>query len=152
ENKLMEFLAQSGNNPGGNIALLTAMPEDTQTAQRLEDLQRQLDQQGYHEIVVVSDASIPEGRIRVSTSEARVSSPDCPDWSYAHMENYRNARLSNYGCAHAVNLSKMVMDPNDLIAGKGDPRPDVERGRVVIEAYRAPTLTGGDSESSGGGQ
>lgn len=73
---------------------------------------------------------------------------DCPDWTYAHMANYRNTVLSNYGCAHANNFSKMVADPNDLIAGKGDSTPDAMRSSGIIEAYREPPApqTSGDSE------
>lgn len=82
-----------------------------------------------------------------------ISEANCPDWTYAHMANYRNSVMSNYGCAHATNLNKMVMDPNDLIAGTGDTRPDATRASGVIEVYREPpeqpASTGGESITQG---
>lgn len=152
ENRLTRFLAENGNNPGGNIALLAAAPDEAKTAERLGELRRQLERHGHVNLVIVADTTVPEDRVRVSASTVQVSAPDCPDWSNPYMANYRNAPLSNLGCAHAVNLSKMVQDPNDLVAGKSDNRPDAERGRGVIEAYRTPPVAGGGNTTAAGGQ
>lgn len=135
------FLDESGHNPGGNIALLAADTADELTAKRLLALRDSLHQHGYQDVLVAEDASVAAERIRISTSKAGVAAPDCPDWTYAHMANYRNTILSNHGCAHAVNLSKMVLDPNDLIAGKGGAGPDAERIEGIINLYRAAPLT-----------
>lgn len=153
EAALDEFLGETAHNPGGNIALLTASPDEEKTSQRLTDLRAQLSKRGYHEIVVLEDSTVPESRIRVSASKAHVNAPDCPDWTYAHMANYRNTVLSNHGCAHAVALTKMVENPHDLVSGKGDSGADALRGQGIIETYRAPpaapATTGGASQIGG---
>lgn len=138
EAELRAFLAGSSHNPGGNIALTAARPESPQTAERLDDLQRQLKEWGYPQVVVIADATVPDALIRVTSSEASVTAPECPDWSYGHMANYRNTTLSNFGCAQATNLTRMVEDPNDLVAGSGDSGADAERSTGVLETYRTP--------------
>lgn len=153
---LQDFLAQHGNNPGGNIALLAADPGEMKTAERLGDLRRQLEAAGYVNVVAVQDTAVPAERIRVSASELSVAAPDCPDWSDTHMENYRNAPLSNMGCASAVNFGKMVANPNDLAGGNTDHRPDATRTGAIIESYRTtvanPDSAGGAGQSITGGQ
>lgn len=144
------FLDESGHNPGGNIALLASDTADELTAKRLLALRDTLHQHGYQDVLVAEDASVPAERIRISASKAGVAAPDCPDWTYAHMANYRNTTLSNHGCAHAVNLSKMVLDPNDLIAGKGDTRPDADRVQGLMEFYRAAPVITTSGTSTGG--
>jgi pilus biogenesis lipoprotein CpaD len=137
---LKTFLAESGHNPGGNIALLYAPGDNPAIKERLDGLSRQLKEMGYPYVVAAEDGAVPAERIRLSTSTASVATPDCPDWTYSHMENYRNTTLSNLGCSHAVNLSKMVQDPNDLIAGKGNAGADALRSSGVIEFYREPPV------------
>lgn len=136
--KLQAFLAGHARNPGGNIALMAAAPDSPVTSERLADVKRQMHGWGYPSVVIVTHASVPRDRIRIGSSTATATAPDCPDWSYAHMANHRNSVLSNFGCAHATNLVRMVEDPNDLVAGTGDNSPDAQRGSGVIEVYRAP--------------
>lgn len=149
ERALQEFLLQHGNNPGGNIALLAAAPDEAKTSERLEDLRRQLEAAGYVNLVSVADNSVPADRIRVSASKLSVSPPDCPDWSDVHVENYRNAPLSNLGCASAVNLGAMVADPNDLTGGTTDHRPDATRSGAIIESYRGAVAESGSAGAPG---
>lgn len=153
ETALKAFLADNAANPGGNIALMTATPAAPKTDERVADLQRLLQQWGYPSVLIAEDMTVPTDRIRVSSSTATAHAPDCPDWSYGYMANYRNSVLSNFGCASATNLVRMVEDPNDLVAGTGDSGADAERSSGVIGAYRepptqAPTL-GGESQTGG---
>lgn len=138
EAELKAFLAQSAHNPGGNIALMSATPEKPQTAEQISGLRRLLQEWGYSEIAVVTTPHMPSDRIRVGGSKISARAPDCPDWSYAHMANYRNTVLSNFGCAHATNLVRMVEDPNDLVTGTGDSGADATRSSGVIDTYREP--------------
>lgn len=153
ERTLKAFLASTAANPGGNIALMAAPPHTPATAERLGDLRSRLQQWGYASVITVEDSGVPRDRIRVSSSTVTATAPDCPDWSYAHMENYRNSVLSNFGCAHATNLVRMVADPNDLVAGTGDSGADAQRTGGVLEVYRAPPFgipsTSGSSQTGG---
>ena len=136
---LKAFLAKSAHNPGGNISLMSATPEKPQTAERISGLRRLLQEWGYPEIAVITDPRVPSDLIRIGSSKVSANAPDdCPDWSYAHMANYRNTVLSNFGCAHATNLARMVEDPNDLVAGTGDSGADATRSSGVIDTYREP--------------
>lgn len=153
ENALREFLDKNAKNPGGNIGLMVATPGEAKTEERIGDLRRLLNTWGYSDVLVVKDSNVPAERIRVSSSTITATAPDCPDWSYGDMANYRNSVMSNFGCAHATNLVRMVEDPNDLIAGSGRSGADAERSSGVIEAYREPPAppqsTGGVSMTGG---
>jgi pilus biogenesis lipoprotein CpaD len=152
EANLMAFLDESAHNPDGNITLLTSTISEPVTQERLSDIRQLIKGQGHETVIAAPDPLVPANRIRVRASKVEVHAPDCPDWTYSHMANYRNTVLSNYGCAHATNLSKMVLDPNDLITGKGDASPDATRGSGVIEVYRTPAepaTTGGESQIQG---
>ena len=61
----------------------------------------------------------------------------CPDWSQTQTSNYLNEPHSNYGCAVNTNSAMQVADPNDLVRGHGDNRPDTEVTTRVVEDYRA---------------
>lgn len=61
----------------------------------------------------------------------------CPDWSQSQTSNYLNQPHSNYGCAVNTNSTLQVADPNDLVRGHGDNRPDSHISQRVIQQYRA---------------
>lgn len=75
--------------------------------------------------------------IAVDGNRAVVSVPNCPDWSNPHRSNFNNGTFSNFGCAHATNLVKMVEDPADLVAPDATGHANGERNAGVVQQYRA---------------
>lgn len=73
------------------------------------------------------------------TKELSLPHP-CPDWSQTQTSNYQNEPHSNFGCAVNTNSALHLDDPNDLIMGHGDNRPDTEITTRVIQEYRAGRL------------
>lgn len=156
EDALQAFLAKNGSNPGGNIALLSATPAVHTNQERISDIKQLMQEWGYNmPVIIAQDPNVPSDTIRVSSSRVEATAPDCPDWSYGYMANYRNSHMSNHGCATATNLVRMVEDPNDLVAGTGDSNADAERSSGIIDTYREPPAppptTGSQPLMSGGG-
>lgn len=71
--------------------------------------------------------------VRVLIGHYRVEIPDCPDSWQLYGTNPDNARDVTFGCATAVNLSRMAADPPDLQQGRTLSPGD---GQVLSEAVR----------------
>lgn len=82
------------------------------------------------------DRQLDPQTIEVVVRRAVVTVPGCPDWSKTPGNSYDNTVSSNFGCANANNLARMVADPADLARGR-DPGPaDGNYGAVSIQSYR----------------
>ncbi len=62
-------------------------------------------------------SSVP-GNVEIVTERYVSAPPSCPDWSRANILDNANSNSSNYGCATASNLARMVADPRDLVVGR----------------------------------
>ncbi|NQV54799.1 MAG: hypothetical protein HQ503_02985 [Rhodospirillales bacterium] len=75
-----------------------------------------------------------------------LSVPGCPDWTEDTRTTYANGVHSNFGCADATNLGMMVVNPNDVWAGRKLGPADGAYSVGAIERYRkgktTPLLTG----------
>lgn len=156
EAALHAFLVRDTANRSNieHIIVLAAQPATPHSRQRMTRLQQLLRQWGYRKAIETEHPAVPANRIRVHSNHTVAQIPEnCPDWSYDYMANYRNSVLSNFGCASATNLVRMVEDPNDLVAGTGDSGADAQRSSGVIEAYREPPspppTLGGESQTGG---
>ncbi|MGB1539673.1 MAG: CpaD family pilus assembly lipoprotein [Rickettsiales bacterium] len=98
--------------------------------------------QGKYESKKLKTEITREGTVKVSTEQ-------CPDWTAPYTANYHNTVHSNFGCAHAVNLGRMVEDPNDLIGGKGDPNTNAERSAHAVERYLSGESVDSEDSSTG---
>ncbi len=77
----------------------------------------------------------PGPAVSIIVSRYVVSLPGCPDWSDERF-TYNNVPTSNWGCANATNLGRMVARPEDLANGR-DPGPsDGQYGARSIDLYR----------------
>ena len=73
-------------------------------------------------------------------SGALIMPHPCPDWSAPADANRLNTVHSNFGCAVNRNSALQLADPNDLVRGHGDNRPDTITTTRVVERYRAGEL------------
>jgi pilus assembly protein CpaD len=78
-----------------------------------------------------------------------VTLPGCPDWTDRPGITWNNTTTRNWGCATAVNLGLMVVNPADL-ADPRDPGPiDGEFAVLAIQRYRAGETKPLDPEDVG---
>lgn len=75
--------------------------------------------------------------ISVVVQRYSVTLPACPDWSDLPGRSWNNTVSRNWGCATAVNLGLMVVDPADLAAGRTPGPMDGEAAVLAIQRYRA---------------
>jgi pilus assembly protein CpaD len=62
--------------------------------------------------------------------------PPCPDWSKPSGFDPGNTEASNFGCATATNLARMVADPADLVRGRELGPADGVREADAYRRYR----------------
>jgi pilus assembly protein CpaD len=93
-------------------------------------------------------AALPAGMARVVVTRLKVTPPDCPDWRRKSNPEIGASSMSNFGCATVSNLSLMVADPNDLIAGQTYAGPDGHTTSKAINVYREQKPTGSKSLSA----
>jgi len=77
----------------------------------------------------------PGQAVSVVVSRFVVSLPGCPDWSGERF-TYNNVPTSNWGCANAINLGRMIARPEDLVRGRAPGAFDGELGARSVELYR----------------
>ena len=108
-------------------------------------------------------------RVKVIVRRLVVTLPPCPDWTSLPGWNVNNTVSSNWSCASAINLGRMVADPGDLVRGRPMDPGDGEFFATAIENYRKgetkalspedvgqiesqqKTQSGGSSSSASGG-
>jgi len=74
--------------------------------------------------------------VDVATERWRPILPTCPDHSQLSILGSDNPDSSNYGCATATNLSLMVSDPRDLVAGETGGQTDGELAVSAVDRYK----------------
>lgn len=106
--------------------------------------------------VPVTAGSVAPGYLRVTITRATADVPGCPNWDRRRASSEVNATSSNFGCATNSNLAAMVADPNDLIKGSGNDRPDPSSATKPIRVYREKAPTGAgelkEAPTNGGGK
>jgi|GEM_PF-758361 len=99
-----------------------------------------------------------EGDIAVTARHIRAKATGCPDWRRANLMDLSEVSSSNFGCATADNLARMIADPRELAVGRAlAPAPGTTAAGGVAR-YNAdkvkPLLkrnTSGGGGSGGGG-
>ena len=82
-----------------------------------------------------ADKPAPKDSVSLVIQRLVVTLPGCPDWS-GELTTYNNLPTSNWGCANASNLGRMVVEPEDLILGREPGIADGERAATSISNYR----------------
>jgi type IV pilus biogenesis protein CpaD/CtpE len=92
-------------------------------------------------------AAVPRDRALIDTGSYLVTLPPCPNWGKYPALGFTNTGASNFGCADAVNLGRMVWRPADLAEG-------VPLGPTYVQAvttqYPSDVFTPGAAVPSGG--
>ena len=78
--------------------------------------------------------SLPHG-VRVLVGHYLVKIPDCPDRTLLPGSDSGSLSGSNFGCATAVNLSRMVVDPTDLQQGRSLAPGDAQVLSAAVRRY-----------------
>jgi len=61
---------------------------------------------------------VSDGDVAVTVRHVTARVAGCPDWSRANLIDLSEMNSSNFGCATADNLARMVADPRDLSVGR----------------------------------
>ena len=61
---------------------------------------------------------VSDGDVAVTVRHITAHAAGCPDWSRANLIDLSELNSSNFGCATADNLARMVADPRDLSVGR----------------------------------
>lgn len=102
---------------------------------RAETVAGYLEGHGFHTRVL---APLPDrtGQVRVVVRSYTVTLPGCPDWTTEPGKSHDNVVHSNWGCANATNLGRMVANPADLANGRQPGAADAELLSKRIQDYR----------------
>lgn len=99
-----------------------------------------------------------EGDIAITARYVEAAAEGCPDWRRSNLMDISELNSSNFGCATADHLARMVADPRDLASGRALAPATGEHASAAIERYRTDKVkplkkrkSGGSSGSSGGG-
>ncbi len=79
-------------------------------------------------------------RVEVVARGIVITEPGCPDWSRPSATHPANLPTSNFGCATAVNLIRMVDDPRDLVRGQALEAADGSHAAAAILRYRTDDI------------
>lgn len=106
------------------------------TQERIDAIIRQLKQHLPGAVVHAHSGGepLPHG-VRVLVGHYLVKIPDCPDPTQLPGSDPGNVPDSNFGCATAVNLSRMVVDPTDLQQGRSLAPGDAQVLSAAVRRY-----------------
>ncbi|MGH6934385.1 MAG: CpaD family pilus assembly lipoprotein [Dongiaceae bacterium] len=140
------FLRQNGIQPGTQLAVASSAKSATQIARsnnRLASVQAELNRIGMMSNVVsatTANPSISGDEVVVFAQSVAVVTPSCPGYNapIAFDEEWRP--IGTLGCANAVNLGLMVVNPSDLMYGRPLGPGDAEQQKQAIARYRTGTV------------
>jgi pilus assembly protein CpaD len=157
--RLQTFLDQAGLRP--NDRIYVASPSgDPMAASRVANVTDLLARRGVGVAPVAAPPSgVEPNHLLLLVDRYVVMQPSCPNWSASPATGHENVPTGNFGCATMTDLSLMVDNPRDLMAGRAMGPQDGDPALAAVERYRAgqvkPLLTdsssGSSSSSSGSG-
>lgn len=77
-----------------------------------------------------------DGDISVTARHVKAVATGCPDWRRSNLIDLGELSSSNFGCATADNLAKMVADPRDLASGRALAPASGSNASAAVERYR----------------
>lgn len=98
-----------------------------------------------------------EGDIAVSARHIRAAAVGCPDWRRANLIDMSEKNSSNFGCATADNLARMIADPRELATGRALAPASGAHASAAAQRYRNDKVKplierdGGGASGGGGG-
>jgi pilus assembly protein CpaD len=155
----LQRLALSGRIAPGDRVTIAPSGSPFLQEQRADSVSSELLRYGV--VATVSPlAGAPRDRAVVTIGRYLVTLPACPNWSQYPASDFANMKSSNFGCATASNLGRMVASPADLAGGRdlanADGTPAVSAmTRYLTDKVKLPETTGGAAAlaapSAGGG-
>ena len=77
--------------------------------------------------------ALPANRGVLNTGRYLVSTPACPNWSGYPAAGDNNANSSNWGCATAIGLARIVESPADLVEGRRGGPTDANSAAAAVQ-------------------
>ena len=136
--RLDDFLNEVAPKPDHHILVGYGSEDDLNqlTRDRINAITLQLKQHLPGAVVHAHSGgeSLPHG-VRVLIGHYLVKIPDCPDRTLLPGSDSGSLPGSNFGCATAVNLSRMVADPMDLLKGRSLALGDAQVLSAAVRRY-----------------
>lgn len=151
--RMSAFLAASRVGYGDVLQLDVGAANDAEPQQR-QAVQQALRRHGLKlsDGAAVIGVAPAAGHARLVVTRHTVTSPGCPNWSQASINNWHNGQSSNFGCAEATNLGAMIADPSELIGGGSYAGPYAPKATQAVDTFRNSAGTGNAPlESATGG-
>ncbi|HXQ51179.1 MAG TPA: CpaD family pilus assembly lipoprotein [Stellaceae bacterium] len=156
--RLQTFLDQAGLRPNDRVYVATPSG-DPLAASRIGKIADLLARRAVGVATVATPPQgVPPNHILVLVDRYVVMQPACPNWSASPETGHDNVPTGNFGCATMSNLSLMIANPRDLMAGREMGPADGDPSLNAIARYRAdqvkPFSTGsgsGAAAAPGGG-
>jgi pilus assembly protein CpaD len=134
ELRLHAFLGESQVSSQDHV-YLEAGNDSQLTVLRIGALAREMDKRGIGARTLPAGLE-PADRMKVIVERYVATPPDCPNWTSPAYGTHGNETHSNYGCADASNLARMVADPRDLVVGRPMGPPEGDAAIAGITRYR----------------
>jgi pilus assembly protein CpaD len=113
----LRHLAAIGEVAPSDRVLVAAGGVPTLSNARVAALSGELMRYGIAPIAAPLAGVPPDGAV-IERVRYTVTLPPCPNWSKAPNRDFANTIDSNFGCATAVNLGRMIASPADLALGR----------------------------------
>lgn len=137
--RLSGFLARQQVGYGDRVTVLVPGDDPRLDARRISAVVERLGREGIDAERGVARA---QSGVQLVVSRSVAVPPPCPDWRKADNDgDPSNTPMSNMGCANMRNLSLMVADPTELVAGRPLDGGSGEPLAAGVERYRAGKTT-----------
>ena len=91
-----------------------------------------------------------DGDIAVMARNVKASAVGCPDWRRANLMDLSELNSSNFGCATADNLARMIADPRELSTGRALAPAVGANAAAAVNRYRSDQVKKLKGRSEGG--
>ncbi len=128
-------LAASGSIAPSDRVSVSAAGGPALAAARVNTIAAEL----LHYGIVASSGSLgvaAANRAIIATGRYLVTLPPCPNWSKTASISFTNTLDSNFGCATAVDLGRMVASPADLAEGRPVGPVDAIPAAAAVQRYQ----------------
>ena len=141
---LRSFLADAGTRASDRIVVTAAgVAESDLAPDRRNAVLRYLRRLGYRPADPTAEGRghpLPDADALVRVVRYHARLPKCPDRSRTRVSDFHNLSTSDFGCATAHNLGRMVANPRDLRRGRRLGPADAERQSKAVADYRKGKL------------
>lgn len=155
--RLGAFLAAQGAPWSMDVQVQPLSPKGEAALPEVAEILGRLGVQPERMLLAAAGARAGDGDIAVTLRNIRASASGCPDWRRSNLMDLSELNSSNFGCATADNLARMIADPRELSTGRALAPANGANATGALERYRTdrvkPLLDreGGGGIGGGGG-